>query len=45
MLNVPAIPYMLLVKQFAMARRLPFFTWEEMKLAAMLYDEKAKMNN
>lgn len=45
MCNQPAIPYMLLVKQFALAKGIRFFTWEEMVHAAKLYDEKAQFQN
>lgn len=43
--SVPAIPYMTLVKQFALAKGLRFFTWPEMQHAAILYDIQAKLLN
>jgi hypothetical protein len=36
-----AIPYILVVKQFAIARNLRFFTWAEMVVAIQLYEAEA----
>jgi hypothetical protein len=42
---IPAIPYMLAVKQYAHSRGLNFFTWEQMIIAIRLYNEHAQINN
>ncbi|MFL5809219.1 MAG: hypothetical protein ACJ749_06830 [Flavisolibacter sp.] len=40
-----AIPFMALVKQYALARGLDFFTWADMVIAKNLYIEHARINN
>jgi hypothetical protein len=42
---IPAIPYFKAVKQYAEARGLNFFTWEQQQIAIRLYNEHAKLNN
>lgn len=40
-----AIPFIIQVRQYARARGLMFFTWDDMKIAMRLYVEHAKINN
>lgn len=44
-MNIPAIPYIMLVRQFALAKGLRFFTWMDFTNASKLYLETAKDNN
>jgi hypothetical protein len=41
----PAIPFLSIVKQYAEARGLPFFYWDQMQIAIRLYCDHAKLNN
>lgn len=43
--KIPAIPYMSLVRSFAKAKGLPFFTWNEQCIAIQLYNERAEKLN
>lgn len=42
---IPAIPFILIVKQYAHARGLNFRTWSDMKIAIDLYTAHAIINN
>jgi hypothetical protein len=44
-MKMPAIPYIQLVKNYAIARGLNFFTWKEMEIAFRLYNAHASINN
>jgi hypothetical protein len=42
---LPAVPFYILVKRYAEARSLPFFTWNQMQIARELYWNFAELNN
>ena len=42
---INAIPYVVLVKQYATARGLAFWTWKQMQIAIRLYNSHASINN
>ncbi|HEY8690557.1 MAG TPA: hypothetical protein VIM07_15075 [Chitinophagaceae bacterium] len=42
---MPAIPYLKVVKEFAVSHRLPFWTWKQISTATKLYNEHAALNN
>jgi hypothetical protein len=43
--KIPALPYMILVAQFARAKGLRFFTWAEQMNAITLYESNAARYN
>lgn len=45
MKDLPAIPYIRIVKMFALAKGLKFFTWNDVTKASILYLETAKYLN
>jgi hypothetical protein len=42
---IPAVQYMIRVKQFAIANGLKFFTWADMKIAIAAYKEYQSFKN
>lgn len=45
MKNVPAYPYLMIVRNYAKAKGLKFWTVRDMKNVIALYEEKAKLLN
>lgn len=45
MKQLPAVPYLTIVKQFAIAKGLKFFTWNDMVKASIMYLETAQFLN
>lgn len=43
--KIPAMSYMAIVKNYALSRRLKFFTWTQQQIAMRLYEEHAIINN
>ena len=44
-MNIPAVPYLTIVKQFALAKGMKFFTWADVVIASKVYLETAKHLN
>lgn len=44
-MNIPAVPYMKVVQQFAEAHGLKFFTWKQKKAVIELYNATAENLN
>lgn len=45
MKDLPAVPYIQIVKQYALSKGLPFWTLKEIIIASHLYNEHAQRNN
>jgi len=43
--NLLAIPFFTAVKQYAISRGLPFWTWAQLCIAIRLYKAHAQINN